>query len=116
MHFIGDHDHESHEIHGHGIVHAHFLVTLADARQPGMHHDDMAAHEHDNEVGLVALTFHKVTGSDQPFHNQLYYLADQQRGLVIAEFFRAIVGKPDSPPHLSEFRYLGSPRSPPRFV
>lgn len=116
IHFIGEHDHDTNEIHRHGIVHAHFLVALADGRQPGIHHDDIASHEHGNEIGLVALTSHKVNGSDQPFHKQLYYLADQQRVLVITAFSRAIVGKPDSPPHLLESRYLGSPRSPPKFV
>ena len=40
-----------------------FLVALAaDGRQPGIHHDDIDSHEHGNEIGLVALTSHKVNG------------------------------------------------------
>jgi hypothetical protein len=39
-HFIGYHDHESDEIHRHGMVHAHFLVSLAsgDSRTFAIHH------------------------------------------------------------------------------
>jgi hypothetical protein len=102
VHFIGDHGHESHEIHRHGIVHAHFLVALADNQQPGMHHDEIASHEHGNEVALLALTSHKVNGSDQPFHKQLYYLADQQRGLVIAAISRDS-RQAGPPPHVQSF-------------
>jgi hypothetical protein len=118
FHFFGDHDHDSDGIHRHGIVHAHFLISLADNdnRTAGIHHDDTESHEQGNEIGLVALTPHKVKGSGQPFQKQLYYLADEQRQLVIATFLRAATAKPNSPPHVVEFRYLGSPRSPPRFI
>jgi hypothetical protein len=118
LHFIGDHDHESDEIHRHGMVHGHFLLSLADHDngRSDIHHDDIEPHEQRNEIGLVALTSHKITGSNQPFQKQLYYLADQQRELVITIFLRAATVKPDSPPHTSEFRHHGSPRSPPRFV
>jgi len=118
FHLVDDHAHDSAGAHRHGIAHAHFLVSLADNdnRTPGIHHDDIESHEQGNEIGLVALTSHKVKGSDQPFQKQLYYLADEQRQLVITTFLRTATVKPDSPPHVSEFHHLGSPRSPPRFV
>jgi len=117
-HFIGDHDHESDGIHRHGMVHAHFLMSLAggESRTSGIHHDGREFDEDGNEIGLVALTSHKLKDSDQRFHKQLYFIDDQQRHVVVATFFRAMVGKPDSPPHLPEFQFLGSPRSPPSFV
>jgi hypothetical protein len=113
----GDHVHDSDAAHRHGIVHSHFLVSLAgsDNRHPGIHHDDVESHEHGNEIALVGLTSHKVKGSD-PFQKQLYFLDNKQRQLVVTIFFRRLVTKPDSPPHFSESYHLGSPRSPPRFV
>jgi hypothetical protein len=118
FHFVNDHDHDSDGIHRHGIVHAHFLVSLADSdsRHPAIHHDDIESHEQGNEIDLVALTSQKANQSGQPFHKQLYFLDDEQRQLVIATFFRAVVIKPDPPPHFSEFYHLGSPRAPPRFI
>jgi hypothetical protein len=118
FHPIDDHAHDSNEAHRHGIVHSHFVVSLAgsDNRHPGIHHDDVESHEHGNEIALVGLTSPKVKGSDQPFQKQLYFLDDEQRQPVVTTFFRTLVTKPDSPPHLSEFYYLGSPRSPPRFA
>ncbi len=118
LHLTDDHDHESDGIHRHGIVHAHFLVSLAGSNTaaPGIHHDDAQAYEDESEIGLVALTSHKLKPSDQPFNKQLYFLADRQRKIVVTTFFRAVAGKPDSPPHHRAFAYLGLPRSPPTFV
>jgi hypothetical protein len=118
FHFTGDHDHDSEGVHRHGIAHAHFLVSLAggDNQPHRIYHDGLESHEQDNEIGLVAVTSHKVKGSDQQFQKQLYFLNDPQRQLVIKTFFRALLSKPDSPPGELESRYLGSPRSPPRFV
>lgn len=109
-----DHVHDSDAAHRHGIVHSHFIVSLSasDNRTPGIHHDDVDSHE----IALVGLTSPKVKGSDQPFQKQLYFLENKQRQLVVTTFFRTLVTKPDSPPHLSEFHHLGSPRSPPRFA
>jgi hypothetical protein len=115
FHFAADHDHESDEIHRHETIHAHFLVSLAGSdTAPGIHHED--GESSSNEIKLVALTSHKLKDSDQPFHKQLYFLDDQQRQVLVATFFRSVVGKPDSPPHIPEFQFLGSPRSPPSFV
>jgi hypothetical protein len=118
FHPVDDHAHDSDTVHRHGIVHSHFIVSLAgsDNLTPGIHHDDVGSHEHGNEIALVGLTSSKVKGSDQPFQKQLYFLDDKQRQLVVTTFFRTLVTKPDSPPHLSEFYHLGSPRSPPRFA
>lgn len=118
FHLVDDHAHDSDGAHRHGIVHAHFLVSLSDNDNltPGIHHDDIESQEQGNEIGLIALTSHKVRASDQPFQKRLYYLADEQRQLVITTLLRAATVKPDSPPHVSEFHHLGSPRSPPRFV
>jgi hypothetical protein len=117
FHPIDDHVHDSDAVHRHGIVHSHFLVSLAgsDNLTPGIHHDDIGSHEEGNEIALVGLTSPKVKGSDQPFQKQLYFLDDKQRQLVVATFSRRLVTKPDSPPHVSEFYHLGSPRSPPSF-
>jgi hypothetical protein len=118
FHLVGDHAHDSDGAHRHGIVHAHFLVSLADNdnRTPGIHHDDIESQEQGNEIGLIALTSNKIKGSNQPFQKQLYYLTDEQRQLVITTFLRAATVMTDSPPHVSEFHHLGSPRSPPKFV
>jgi hypothetical protein len=118
FHLVGDHDHESDEIQRHGMVHAHFLVSLAgsDSRASGIHHEDRGYNEDGNEIGLVALTSHKLKNSNQPFQKQLFFLDDHQRHVFVATFFRALVGKPDSPPHLPKFQFLGSPRSPPSFL
>jgi hypothetical protein len=118
FHPVDDHAHDADEAHRHGIVHSHFVVSLAgsDNRNPGIHHDDIESNEHGNEIALIALTSHKVNGSDQPFHKQLYFLDDKQRGLAVTTFFRRLVTKPDSPPNFSEFYHHGSPRSPPRFI
>lgn len=118
FHFVGDHDHESDEIHRHGMVHAHFLASLTsgESRTSGIHHEDGESSEHGGEIGLVTLTSHKLKDSDQPFHKQLYFLDNHQRQFTVATLFRAVVGKPDSPPRHPEFQFLGSPRSPPRFV
>jgi hypothetical protein len=117
-HSVNDHAHDGEGAHRHGIVHSHFVVSLAgsDNQHPGIHHDDVESHEHGNEIALVGLTSHKVKGSDQPFQKQLYFLDNKQRQLVVTTFFRRLVTKPDSPPHFSEFHHLGSPRSPPRFI
>jgi hypothetical protein len=116
FHPVDEHAHDS-AAHRHGIVHSHFVVSLAgsDNQHPGIHHDDVESHEHGNEIALVGLTSHKVKGSD-PFQKQLYFLDNKQRQLVVTIFFRRLVTKPDSPPHFSEFHHLGSPRSPPRFI
>jgi len=118
FHFTGDHDHDSAELHRHSIAHAHFLVSLAggDNRLHGVHHDGLESHEQGDEISLVALTSHKLRASDQRFQKQLYFVSDKQRQLVITTFFRAVLSKPDSPPGESESRYLGYPRSPPRFL
>jgi hypothetical protein len=117
FHPIDDHVHDSDAAHRHGIVHSHFLVSLAgsDNLTPGIHHDDVGSHEKGNEIALVGLTSPKVKGPDQPFQKQLYFLDDKQRRLGVTTFFRTLVTKPDLPPHLSEFYHLGSPRSPPSF-
>ena len=118
FHLLGDHNHESEETHRHEIVHAHFFVSLAanNNGSSGIHHDDIAPHEQDNEIGLVAVSSQKITGSNQPFQKQLYYLADEQRQLVITTFFRAVTIKHESPPHGPGFYHPGSPRSPPNFI
>jgi hypothetical protein len=118
FHPVDEHAHDSDTAHRHGIVHSHFIVALAgsDNRAPGIHHDDVDSHEQGNEIALVGLTSSKVKGSDQPFQKQLYFLDDKQRRLAVTTFSRTLVTKPDSPPHLSEFYHLGSPRSPPRFA
>lgn len=118
LHPIDDHAHDSDTAHRHGIVHSHFVVALAgsDNRTPNIHHDDVGSHEQGNEIALVGLTPPKVKGSDQPFQKQLYFLDGKQRQLVVTTFFQTLVTKPDSPPHVSEFYHLGSPRSPPRFA
>jgi hypothetical protein len=118
IHLLDDHALDSDGAHRHDIVHAHFLVSLTDSdnRTPGIRHDDIESHEQGNEIGLVALTSHKVRGSDQPFQRQLYYLADAQRQLVITTFLSTVTLKPDSPPHVSVFYHLGSPRSPPSSI
>jgi hypothetical protein len=118
LHLIDDHAHEADEIHRHGIVHAHFLVSLAGdhSAAPGIHHDAAQSYEDESEIRLVTLTSHKLKPSDQPFNKQLYLLTDRQRKIVVTTFFRAVAGKPDSPPHDRAFAYLGLPRSPPAFV
>jgi hypothetical protein len=118
FHPVNDHAHESDAMHRHEIVHAHFLLSLADNDNgsSGIHHDDIEPHEQGNEIGLVALSSQKITGSNQPFQKQLYYLADEQRQLVITTFLRAATIKHESPPHSPELYHPGSPRSPPSLV
>jgi hypothetical protein len=55
------------------MVHAHFLVSLAggESRASSFYHEDREYDEDGNEIGLVALTSHKLKDSDQPFHKQL---------------------------------------------
>lgn len=117
-HFSGDHDHETDQILRHGTVHAHFLRSLAggESRTSGIRHEGRGFDEDGNQIGLVALTSPKLKDSDQRFHKQLYFIDDPQRHGVVAAFFHGVVAKPDSPPHLPEFQFLGSPRSPPSFV
>lgn len=115
LHLVDDHRHDSGEIHRHRIVHAHFLNSLAqkDTGTAGFNRHSDESSADGNEIGLVTLTSHRSKDSDQPFHKQLYFLADGQRQVIVGPHFRAVAGKPDSPPRLPEFQFLGSPRSPP---
>lgn len=118
FHSVDQHTHDSSGAHRHDIVHADFLAVLANGHNQHANgpHDDADSNWPVDGIGLLTLASQRIEFSAPPIQDQIFSLNHPQLPRIATISFHRRIIQHDSPPHVPEYRYLGSPRSPPRFI
>ena len=117
FHPVDDHAHDSDGAHRHGIVHADFLNVLAENRNEhdGVSPEDVHSDWPTDGIGLRALTSHRVEFLNHQLQKQIF-IQNCEQPVHATILFRPLIIEHASPPHMPDFGYLPSPRSPPRHI